>query len=392
MKNISTLLVVALLAVLGWQCQSSGTTIEGTIPDAQNMTAYLDHVIIGKASNILANTKISPAGKFEMSFPEGLEAGVYNLRVGAQRINLVFDGKEKKVSIDGSLNSLQDYSFKLDGSSDSQVFANVMQGLIARRYSINDITNFIDTVSNPTLGAYVAFRSLGNLPQFLEIQKKAQSKLATAEPNSEMAAQYGMYISTLETQTMAQQSDELIQLGQPAPDIRLTSPSGKEYALSDLKGKVVLLDFWASWCGPCRRENPNVVEVYKKYNKKGFEVFSVSLDGVDSRTAERMGSQEEVNKMMSSSKQRWVDAIAQDGLLWKYHVSDLRKWEAAPAALYGVRSIPRTFLIDREGKIAAVNLRGAEAIETELQKHLILAFMLIPKDRYDNSGRHCCIQ
>lgn len=370
MRFISTLTIITLLAVFTWQCQPAGTTIEGTIPDAQNMTVYLDHVIIGKASNILTNTKISAAGKFEMNFPEGLEPGVYNLRIGAQRINLVFNGKEKKVSLEGNLNSLQNYTFKLDGSPDSQSFSNVMQGLIARRYAVADITNFVDTVANPTLGAFVAFRSLGNLPQFLEIQKKAQSKLATAEPNSEFAAQYGTYISTIETQMMAQQSEELIQLGQPAPDIRLTSPSGKEYALSDLKGKVVLLDFWASWCGPCRRENPNVVEVYKKYKSKGFEVFSVSLDGVDSRTAERLSSQKEVNDMMQNAKQRWIDAIAQDGLLWKYHVSDLRKWEAAPAALYGVHSIPRTFLIDREGKIAAVNLRGAAAIETELQKHL----------------------
>ena len=370
MKTTSTFLLIALLAVVGWQCQSSGVTIEGTVPDAQNMTVYLDHVIINKANDVLTNTKISSAGKFEMNFPDGLEPGVYNLRIGAQRINLILNGREKKVAIDGNLASLQNYSFKLDGSADSQSFSNIMQGLIAQRLSVNDITNFVDTVSNPTLGAFVAFRSLGNAPQFMEIQKKAQSKLATAEPGSEFAAQYGMYIATLESQTMAQQSQELIQLGQPAPDIRLTSPSGKEYALSDLKGKVVLLDFWASWCGPCRRENPNVVEVYKKYNKKGFEVFSVSLDGVDSRTAERLGSQEEIKRLIENSKQRWIDAIAQDNLIWKYHVSDLRKWEAAPAALYGVHSIPRTFLIDREGKIAATNLRGAEAIEAELQKHL----------------------
>jgi len=370
MKRISTFLIAALAALLLWQCQPSGTTIEGNIPNAQNMTAYFDYVVIGKASNILTNTQIGSNGKFSMNFPEGLEPGIYNLRIGAQRINLVLNGKEQKVTIEGDLNSLQNYSFKLNGSTDSQVFANVMQAMMSGQYALANVTQFIDTVSNPTLGAFVAFRALGNQAQFLDIQKKAQARLAAAEPNSEFAAEYGKLLTAMETQMMAQQSDELIQLGQPAPDIRLASPSGKEYSLSDLKGKVVLLDFWASWCGPCRRENPNVVEVYKKYNKKGFEVFSVSLDGVDSNTAARIGSQEQVNQMMQSSKQRWVDAIAQDGLLWKYHVSDLRKWEAAPAALYGVHSIPRTFLIDREGKIAAVNLRGAAAIEAELQKHL----------------------
>lgn len=370
MRRILTIFIIAVIAFSGWRCQPSSTTIEGTISDAGNMQAFLDQVVIGKASEILQKTAISANGNFSMKFPEGLEPGVYNLRIGAKRINLIVDGSEKNIKIEGNLASMDNYNFKLDGSTDSQVYQKMMQGLIERRYAVTDIKNFIDTTRNPTLGAFVAFRALGNLPQFIDIQKTAQSKLAKAEPNSEFAIEYGKTLALIESQFMAQQSEELIQQGQPAPDISLTSPSGKRYSLSDLKGKVVLLDFWASWCGPCRRENPNVVEVYKKYKDKGFEVFSVSLDGVDSQTAARIGSQEEVNKMMESSKQRWIDAIAQDGLLWKYHVSDLRKWEAAPAAMYGVHSIPRAFLIDREGKIASVNVRGAEMIEAELQKLL----------------------
>ncbi len=135
----------------------------------------------------------------------------------------------------------------------------------------------------------------------------------------------------------------------PAPDISLPGPDGKNHALSNLKGKVVLLDFWASWCGPCRRANPHVVETYKKYKDKGFEVFSVSLDRPD-------------------GKQNWIDAIAKDGLLWDNHVSDLQFWSSAPAAVYGVRSIPKTFLIGRDGKIVALNPR--EQLEEELLKVL----------------------
>ncbi|MFM8485865.1 MAG: TlpA disulfide reductase family protein, partial [Bacteroidota bacterium] len=106
---------------------------------------------------------------------------------------------------------------------------------------------------------------------------------------------------------------------------------------------------WASWCGPCRRANPHVVEMYKKYKSKGFEVFSVSLDRPD-------------------GKDKWIQAIQQDGLVWDNHVSDLKFWESAPAATYGVRSIPRTFLINREGKIVAVNPR--DNLEAELTKNL----------------------
>jgi len=99
-------------------------------------------------------------------------------------------------------------------------------------------------------------------------------------------------------------------------------------------------------------------------------VYSVSLDGLDSRTKARYTTQEQIDQQMDRQKDRWVQAIAQDKLPWKYHVSDLKKWECAPAAQYGVRSIPKTFLIDKSGKIAAVGLRGAEQLEAELKKLL----------------------
>ena len=137
-----------------------------------------------------------------------------------------------------------------------------------------------------------------------------------------------------------------IAVGQPAPDIALPNPDGKVYKLSDLKGKVVLLDFWASWCGPCRRANPSVVSLYNRYKSKGFVVFNVSLD---------------------KDKQKWVDAIEQDGLKWEYHVSELKFWQSQVVGLYGIEAIPRQFLIDKQGKIAAITQAGG-SLEAQVEK------------------------
>lgn len=130
-----------------------------------------------------------------------------------------------------------------------------------------------------------------------------------------------------------------INIGAIAPEINLKGPNGELIALSSLKGKVVLLDFWASWCRPCRAENPNVVRLYNKYKDKGFTVYSVSLD---------------------QNKDKWLAAIVQDQLTWSNHVSELTGWKSSAGAKYGISSIPKTFLINKKGEIIGYDLRGNE--------------------------------
>lgn len=172
------------------------------------------------------------------------------------------------------------------------------------------------------------------------------STLMAKYPESEAVKSLHTQMQEINRQLKAENEiNSIVGLGVLAPEIKLPDPNGDTIPLSSLKGKYILLDFWASWCRPCRIENPNLVSNYKKYNDKGFEIYQVSLD---------------------KKKESWIEAIENDRLDW-IHVSDLKFWNSEAAKLYQVQAIPASFLLDRNGKIIAKNLRG-DALEAKLSE------------------------
>lgn len=182
----------------------------------------------------------------------------------------------------------------------------------------------------PQMGSHlVALWATNFLPAEKEMAslEEIANRLNQARPNHPQVKQFVTNLSRLKG----------VNEGAMAPEINLATPEGPKLALSSLRGKYVLIDFWASWCGPCRRENPNVVKTYAAYKDKGFEIYGVSLD---------------------QNREAWLKAIETDKLVWK-HVSDLQYWSSAGAQAYQVNSIPQTFLLDPAGRIIAKGLRGA---------------------------------
>ncbi|MEO6760395.1 MAG: TlpA disulfide reductase family protein [Saprospiraceae bacterium] len=353
MRNIKYFLVFLLPALAVFSaCQGqSGYTLKGTIANAANLQVLLEQAHFDRSTVALGRSTCDANGAFSITQPEPLPEGLYRLSIGAKRMYFMLDGTEKTVDIQADLNTIDKMEVQVKGSPTLTCYADIIQNLIKVPLKTpEDAKAAAKKGCTPLMQAFLVSQLLGqNAGPYIEDFKAASQSLATAMPGSKYATDYAGMVSNMTSKATQQNADETIQIGMDAPEISLPGPDGKTHSLSKLKGKVVLLDFWASWCGPCRRANPHVVDTYKKYHDKGFEVFSVSLDRQD-------------------GKQAWIDAIQKDGLQWDNHVSDLQFWNSAPAATYGVRSIPKTFLIGKDGKIVAVNPR--DQLEAELLKVL----------------------
>jgi thiol-disulfide isomerase/thioredoxin len=374
MKN-PILFFASLLFVL-FSCESSiqsqGFQVNGTLKNAVNETIYLDFLTMTDAQT-LDTTKTDANGKFTFS---GMvkEYGLCRIRTVDNKAWLFLLNNKDKVTFTGERNEPNKFTVK--GGRDNATFSLLNNYMVKTQEDINakntryvsmyqsggdpiavnqlkdSITTQIadfekrfktlaDTTKNHMLMLYAT--SFINLETDVPYGKKIVARMESIAPTSVYTKQFKDRINQAEAQANAQKAQEQMgkntAVGALAPEINLKTPEGNDLKLSSLRGQVVLIDFWASWCGPCRRENPNVVALYNKLKDKGFTLYSVSLD---------------------KSADPWKNAIKQDGLVWPNHVSDLAGWQSSAAALYGVNSIPRTFLLDRDGKIVATNLRGEE--------------------------------
>jgi peroxiredoxin len=353
MRNVFVILVFAL-TVFACQSAKNEYSIKGSIAGVETGKVYLQKIVNGQPQTV--DTATVTGGKFtfkgKMEMPD-----IRVLRLDERDYFAQFFLDNSSISVTAKKDSLR--STKITGSPTHDVFkiyiaemeklnkdVMALQEKYQSAMSTNNTEvaekakidyqamidnnkvytkNFVKEHSNSVVAAYIALYQLASQVDGSELEEMT-NKFAPELDKSE-------YIVKLKELVQEQKKTAI---GAVAPDFTMNDPEGKPVSLSSFKGKVVLVDFWASWCGPCRQENPNVVKLYQQFHGKGFEIFGVSLD---------------------RTKEDWLKAIKDDNLTWT-HVSDLQYWQNAAARLYGVNAIPQSFLLDKDGKIIGKGLRG----------------------------------
>ncbi|MBK5202933.1 MAG: AhpC/TSA family protein [Prolixibacteraceae bacterium] len=357
MRKIIVLSVVILFVFAACQNKSGNYKISGEIAGVDSGKVYLLKPEVGKAP-IVEDTADIVNGNFEMEGTAGKYATFHLLRLNKKQYFAEFFLQGGKTNItaykDSTINAT-----KISGSSETDIFNIFIKELASLQQKRNKYKqeyqaaaakqnqqemdriqadfqassdnmivytkNFIRENNNSVVAPFILYNQLAPSLEYDQL-KELTDTISPELQGSEYMSKLNEYLSR-KAKTA---------IGAIASDFTMKDTEGNDFTLSSLRGKYVLIDFWASWCSPCRKENPNVVTAYNNFKDKGFDIVGVSLD---------------------KDKKAWVKAIKDDNLTW-HHVSDLKFWNNVVARTYGVQSIPYNLLLDKEGKIIAMNLRG----------------------------------
>ena len=378
-KIAGLLLLVSIFSSCNLNGSSDKYFIEGTIKNHPAKSVTLEKLGLQKIT-LVDSSKVDDKGFFKMTGVT--ETGFYRVKLDDKTFCLFLLSPSKyKFDIDGQ----HPEAFTVTGPPESDEFQRAYRsiGEAQREYSSwnmayrmytqqgasqdtlaavaqnleiagaklqSILIDSAKTAKNPLIAMfYITNAQVDKFPKENEaVIQRMEKEIPNSSYTKDFRGLFTQYQQQAKMQNQPRPVAADISIGKPAPDIELQNPDGKTIKLSSLKGKVVLLDFWASWCGPCRMEMPNVVAAYNKYKSKGFTVYSVSLD----RDADA-----------------WKKAITGLGMVWENHVSDLKWWQSPVVGLYGIQGIPAAFLLDRNGVIVASNLRG-EALDQKLAEIL----------------------
>lgn len=366
MKKIFLFLSVLFILSCTSKHQNGLFTVSGHLENAEDQKVFLEQLFFNQNAPQILDTAEMKGGKFEVK-ANASEEGLYRIRF-EKNAGYIFINDKDHITFSGNANdsvlnttkfntpansSLTSLIMTLDSihtrlisedqarkdyqqqQNDSLAFIADNNFKISNEWYNNFLVRYIDTAASPVNALFaLSYAQEVNMDTVKNLLANLTKKFPKNSSVAEVSKQFDQYATSQNSQSQ----NSGITIGQEAPDFTLPDVDGKPVSLNSFRGKYVLVDFWASWCGPCRQENPNIVATYNQFKDKNFTILGVSLD---------------------QDKKAWLKAINDDGLVWK-QISDLKFWNSEAATLYQVQAIPFNVLIDPNGKVIAKELRGPD--------------------------------